>query len=249
MLGRNYRSLFPITGFHRHVATLRVLAAISTALVATAAQAHVGITNPNVAAGSSQIIHFGVGHGCAGADTTRIVVTIPAEVTSVRGIPGTGFGEADVITDEAGLPLAVAWEKDTVRDLDDAYYQLSLRISVPATPFATLYFPVTQTCRDAEGVETVVEWNALPGDPPPQGEEEASPAAALSIVPARSPGWNRYVAQSAIIDLSVFKDAEIVWVGDAAYSSNQLTAELIANEEGVAQLVGIEPGAEIWVKY
>jgi hypothetical protein len=81
------------------------------------------------------------------------------------------------------------------------------------------------------------------------GGVEPEPAPGLLILPARSPGWNRYTAADDITDLSVFDDAEIVWVGDEAYSSNPLTAELIADEEGVAPLVDITAGAEVWVKY
>jgi hypothetical protein len=68
-------------------------------------------------------------------------------------------------------------------------------------------------------------------------------------MPPRMPGWNKYVAPKAITDLSVFDDAQIVWVDDAAYSANEATAALIADEEGVSKLEKIPAKAEIWVKY
>ncbi|MGD8863022.1 MAG: hypothetical protein PVI30_23615 [Myxococcales bacterium] len=46
-----------------------------------------------------------------------------------------------------------------------------------------------------------------------------------------------------------FADAQIVWSGDAAYSSNPATADMIDAEDGVSVLESIEAGAEIWVKY
>ena len=75
------------------------------------------------------------------------------------------------------------------------------------------------------------------------------PAPALVVLPVRGPGWNKFTTKSAINDLAIFNDAEIVWVGDAAYSSNATTKELIAGEDDVTPLTKIAAGAEIWVKY
>jgi hypothetical protein len=101
-----------------------------------------------------------------------------------------------------------------------------------------------------DGTETTVEWAATPEEvaAAPMGMEP-EPAPTLTILPARSPGWNKYEAPAAISDLSIFDDAEIVWVGDAAYSSNAAYQELIETEDGVTALTEIEAGAEIWVKY
>ena len=75
------------------------------------------------------------------------------------------------------------------------------------------------------------------------------PAPAIVILPPRFPGWNKFTAPAEIADLSVFNDAEIVWVGEAAYSSNPATAALIEAEDGVTVLESIPADAEIWVKY
>ena len=75
------------------------------------------------------------------------------------------------------------------------------------------------------------------------------PAPLLVILPKRGAGWNKHEAPAAIDDLSIFDDAEIVWVGDAAYSANPTTMALIAGEDGVSVLTEIAAGAEIWVKY
>jgi uncharacterized protein YcnI len=221
---------------------------VAVLLVSSSASAHIAIGKPALV-GAREVVSFGVGHGCEGADTVRVEISIPEEITAVRGVPSPEFGEADVILDDAELPVAVVWEKDQVRPRDDAYYSLSFRITVPDLPFTRLYFPTTQTCRTPEGEEITVEWDALPGAPPLDGGAEAPPAPDLLILPARSPGWNKYTAGDDITDLSVFDDAEIVWVGDEAYSSNPVTAELIAEEDGVTPLVDIAAGSEVWVKY
>jgi uncharacterized protein YcnI len=212
------------------------------------ADAHVSLAGPGFA-GQNQVLTFSIGHGCEGADSYKLSVAIPKEVTSVRGMP-SAWGDADVQTDDTGAVTAVAWTKKDVRPQDDQFYQMSIRIGVPNLPFQTLYFPATQSCRSADGVESVVEWKALPEEiaSAPKGMEP-EPAPALAILPRRAPGWNKFTVPSKLTDLSVFKDALIVWAGDAAYSANPATAEQIKNENGVTELEEITAGTDIWVKY
>ena len=223
-------------------------AVAATLLVGGAAQAHVSLAGPGFAK-QNQVLTFSIGHGCSGADTYKLSVAIPPEVTSVRGMPST-WGPADVQADDTGAIKAVVWTKDTVRPADDQFYQMSIRIGVPDLPFQTLYFPATQYCRSADGTESVVEWKALPDEiaRAPKGEEP-EPAPSLTILPPRNPGWNKFTVPSTITDLAIFKDALIVWAGDAAYSANPATAEQIQNEDGVSKLDKLEAGTEIWVKY
>ena len=69
-------------------------------------------------------------------------------------------------------------------------------------------------------------------------------------MPARKPGWNKFVVTQAMTDLSVyFGDALIAWKGAAAYSANPATTELIAGTAGVAPLTALSANDEIWVKY
>jgi hypothetical protein len=207
--------------------------------------AHVGIPGPAFA-GTNQILTFTVGHGCEGSDTARIEIQIPPEVTTVRGLPGF-FGLADVKTNEAGVVTSVVFTKDLVRPADDQFYELKIRIKVPETPFETLYFPTLQYCRTAEGVDVgPSRWTKTPANPEEVGAEE-SPH--VLVLPPRMPGWNKITAPKNITDLTVFDDAQIVWVGESAYSSNPTTVEQIAAEAGVTPLAAITAGAEIWVKY
>jgi uncharacterized protein YcnI len=216
--------------------------------LATAVHAHVSVAGPAFA-GKNQVLTFSVGHGCAGADTFRVEVAIPEQVTTVRAMPSP-WGDAVFTKNDAGLITAVTWTKSDVRDEDDQYYQFGIRIAVPDAPFTTLYFPATQTCRTADGEETTVAWAALPQDLEAAAEgEEVTEAPALLILPPRVPGWNRYTVGNEIEDLSVFDDAQIVWAGDAAYSANPETMSLIRSEDDVDVLTEIEAGAEIWVKY
>ena len=40
-----------------------------------------------------------------------------------------------------------------------------------------------------------------------------------------------------------------MWSGDAAYSGNPATQDLIKGEDGVTTLTEIASGSDIWVKY
>jgi uncharacterized protein YcnI len=219
---------------------------VLTALFASgAASAHVSISSGPATANKSQEIIFGVGHGCEGADTSSVTVEIPAGVTSVRPMT-SDFGQIAVVADDAGVVTAVTWTKvaSTVLPADVAFYKLTVRLKTPDQPFSTLYFPAHQTCMDAEGNESVVDWVALEETP------DAEPAPSLVIVPQHYPGWNKLTVSQDISDLAAFfPDASIVWKGDAAYSINPTTVELIGQTEGVTLLESLRAKDEIWVKY
>jgi periplasmic copper chaperone A len=217
-----------------------------SAFFASSAQAHVSIASGPAFANTTQEVAFGVGHGCQGADTYRVQIEIPAGVSSIR--PETSdFGQVDLETDAAGTIVAVIWTKAAaVLDADTQYYKLLLRLKAPDQPFSTIHFPTHQTCRAADGTETVVDWVGI-------DEAEGStvePAPALRILPARFPGWNKFKLATAVDDLKgFFSDAEIVWAGNKAYSINPSTSEQIAGTSGVSALTSLASGDEIWVKY
>lgn len=223
---------------------------LGTAVIlgAAVADAHVSVASGPAFATTTQEITFGVGHGCSGADTWSVRVEIPSSVTSVR-TETSDFGKATLEKDAAGVVTAVTWQKPDadLLDEDSAYYALKLRIKVPDAPFTTLYFPAHQTCKDSHGATTTVDWVATTPSPDGGGPE---PAPALRILPARKAGWNKVTVPQAIDDLSVFfGDALIVWKGDAAYSANPSTVEMIAKTAGVTPLTALAAGDEIWVRY
>lgn len=219
---------------------------LSVSLASGLAAAHVAVASGPGFADTTQVVSFSVGHGCGGLDTYSISIDIPASVASVRAISST-LGPSTVVTDEAGLVTRVSWIKPQVSEdvRDVSYYQVALRLRVPNAPFSTLYFPTQQVCRDELGALTTVDWVGT--DPE---ATDVEPAPALTILPKRFAGWNKFTVGAHIHDLNAFfSDALIVWKGDAAFSPNPLTTELIGDTEGVTLLSEIEEGDEIWVKY
>jgi len=230
-----------------HRATLTALAFLAATVASAAGQAHVSIASGPAFAGTTQEVTFSVGHGCEGADTYRVDVEIPSDVSSVR--PETSdFGDVNVMTDDAGTIVLVSWEKPAAKILpaDTQFNKLLLRLKAPDAPFTTLHFPAHQTCKAADGTTLVVDWVGLDE----AAGTDVEPAPALHVLPPRFPGWNKFRAPTRVDDLAgFFPDAQIVWLGNAAFSSNPTTVELIGQTEDVALLDIIPDDSEIWVRY
>ncbi|RUO93848.1 DUF1775 domain-containing protein [Corallococcus sp. AB018] len=236
--------------------SLGPLCVVAGSLLSSSAFAHAavaGATPPY--AGATFEADITVSHGCDGADTYKMRVQIPEGVTNVRPVDSV-FGTAEVEKDASGNVTAVTWTKPTgnVKAADTHFFHLGLRMKLPSKPFTTLFFPTTQTCSTQGGALTVVEWTGTAGgehnhDGDAGTGPSENPAPSLYLMPSRLPGWNQYTVEEHVHDLTVFKDALIVWSGTQAYSFNPVTQALIEKESGVTALTQIHPGTVIWVKY
>jgi len=228
--------------------TSLLLLLLPAAFLASAARAHIDIESAATANATNEVV-FVVGHGCSGADTYRVNIEIPAGVTSVRALR-SDFGTPTVQKDGSGNVTSVTWQKPDAEALaeDIAFYRLVLRLRTPDQPLTTLYFVSHQTCRAANGTLTTVDWSDLPTTP--AGSQTGNPASPLKLLPARAAGWNKFTIPAAMPDPGVyFKDAHIVWKGNAAYSANPNVKALIAGTQGVTELTSLNAGDEVWVKY
>lgn len=159
-------------------------------LLAGTAHAHVTLDQPAAPAGSSYRAAFKIGHGCDGAATTAITVTLPEGLRGAKPMPKPGWtltttrrplkapyeSHGKPVTDELA---EVRWTASTPADaLPDAWYdEFVLRTSLPAEP-GELFFAVRQVC-------TQGEWNwaekASAATPKPR-----APAVKLLVQPAAS---------------------------------------------------------------
>lgn len=227
-----------------------ILAALSALAFVGPAHSHVGIQGPGFA-GSNQELTFTVGHGCDGLDTRSVRIEIPSSITSVLAI-SSNLGKVTLERNEADLVTAVTWEQPLadMRERDEVYYKLTLRLRIPNAPFTTLVFPTTQTCSSPDGTETATALWTSTEEGHGHDDEEVGPAPVLTVLPARVGGWNKYTVPNAVSDLApLFGDARIVWKGTAAYSKNALVAAQIAATPGVTVLAELAAGDEIWVLY
>jgi uncharacterized protein YcnI len=222
------------------------LVVVSAIFVSASAAAHVSIASGPALGNVSQEVTFAIAHGCdkvpgpGMADTVKLVIDIPTGVTSVRAMPNP-FGKATVTAS------SVTYEKAPADYLseDVGYYKFTVRLKPPNNPFTKVYFKAHQYCN---GVAEPTEWVQVPGE----SDAGAEPAAELAVLPDRKPGWNKYTVPVNLTakDLeSFFKDAQVVWKGNAGYSFNPNTLAQIKAEPGATELTALSANDEIWVKY
>ncbi|TDP74524.1 YcnI family protein [Roseateles toxinivorans] len=160
-----------------------------------AAHAHITLDPPEAPAGSSYRAVFRVGHGCDGAATKEIVVTLPEGMRGAKPSPKPGWtlttqrralrapydSHGKRVTDE----LAEArWTANSeANHLQDAWYdEFVLRATLPAEP-GELAFAVRQVCTQGEW-----SWAERPtADNPRPG----APAVRLLIRPATAASVGR----------------------------------------------------------
>lgn len=212
------------------------------------AQAHVSVISPPAMVGTTSTVELGVGHGCEDKDVARVEVVIPAEMTSIRPRDAL-FGPATFEKDDTGRITKIIWTKPqgAVLPADTHYYTVSFRAKMPDTPFKMVYLPTTQFCKADNGDELAVAWDQITTDH--ASHATSKPAPAMLIFPVRYAGWNQFTTQEHLHDMSVFKDAQIVWKGSAAYSSNPVTTQMIQNDSSLTPLSEIHPGDSFWVKF
>ena len=158
---------------------------LALSALAPVAQAHVTLETTQAAAGSYYKAVLRVGHGCDGADMTRLRVRIPEGVLGVKPQPKAGWtldltqGKYDHPQTQHGAPVEsgvreVSWSGN----LPDAYYDefvLRVYLSDALKPGQTVYFPVVQECGDA-----VSRWIDTSGNPdvddPAPGVKIVAPA-------------------------------------------------------------------------
>lgn len=208
----------------------------------------------------------------------RLIMPEALADVSIRAVVGD-FGGTATLIKEADSVKEIIWERglEEVQPSDDYYYSVAIRFSVPKDmAFKTLYFPAYQHCivADAEStdVDIVSAWvregshghNHGGGDDGGEDDEDVvddtpritrvDVAPRLSILPQHQSGWNQWYSGENHIHgadalRSIFRDAQIVWVEEKAFSANPVTMELIEEDPDVAVLEEIHDGAEIWVKY
>lgn len=239
------------SGLYSFCATLG--AAVLTSHLASA---HITIAGPAYAKGSF-IGAFSVAHGCENAagtgmyDTSSVTIDVPSSVTSIRAVDST-LGKA-VVTLSGTTVTHITWSKNQsdILSSDVDFYQLPVKMTMPDAAWTTVYFFAHQDCMDTQGHTAHVDWVGLAGQTAalPDGAPPPEPAPNLVLLPARTPGWNKFTVTQHLTSLTIFNDAEIVWAGNAAYSVNPNYQALIGMEPNTTALTDIPAGTDIWVKY
>lgn len=160
-------------------------------LAATVAQAHVALDTPEAEAGKSFRAALRIGHGCDGAPTRQVIVTVPEGLRGAKPQPKPGWTlqvtKAPLMTpyESHGRKvledtIEVRWTANSEADqLQDAWFdEFVLRATAPAQP-GVLWFKVRQLCTQGEW-----NWAEIPSSETPKPR---APAAKLTIKPSAAP--------------------------------------------------------------
>jgi uncharacterized protein YcnI len=165
-------------------------AALAVALCTTTpASAHGTVTPTSTEAGEPTVAVFAIGHGCDGSSTTRVSISIPADILSVKPTRHP-FWNARVVHKALPKPQKDAYGNEVTERVSEIVYtarvplpdgvrdSFELSFTVPDAVGEVLVFPTVQTCARGENAWTQVP--AAGQDP----EELEFPAPAFTITPA-----------------------------------------------------------------
>ena len=246
---------------------LRLAAGLALPLAATLAHARIGVVNtqsPYAREGSCELV-LTIPHGCpiAGgsveADTYKFQVTTPPAFTGPRAIIDGVFG-APARTGNADGSTTFTWTKigngggdafDAPGLADNQSHRVGLRGS----------FAATAASPSDPSQDLSVDWSTY-------GSPATNESPNVRVLPARAPGWNSHTLPAGVAATpttpaavsnfvkAFFADAQIVWVGKAAYSPNaDATARiqaLVAKDTSYSELVNkasLSSTDVLWVKY
>ena len=181
----------------RTAARIAAPAALAAGLLlagAGAASAHVGVDPSTTEAGRYAAVGFAIPHGCGSSPTTKVTITLPAELTDATPTANANW-TVEKVTQALDAPRTLAdGSKVTERTGAIVYtaktpldahvrdeFVLSLKLPADAAG-KTLYFPTLQTCAAGQ-----TDWAEIPAE----GQDAhslASPAPSLGVTAASDAG-------------------------------------------------------------
>lgn len=176
----------------RQSASATAVACGTAALMLTGvsgASAHVGITPDKTTANSYALLTFGIPHGCEESGTTKMTITLPAELDDAQPTVNPNWTvqkiveqlpEPKKLADGASITQRTSQIIYTAKaplnhELRDA---LVLSVKLPDTAGKTLYFPTLQSCEQGQ-----TDWSQIPQDGQDAHALEA-PAPAVTVTEA-----------------------------------------------------------------
>jgi len=172
----------------------KIIAACALLSGAGASFAHITLQDPVAAAGAGYRAALRVGHGCEGASTTEVKVTIPAGFNGAQPMPKPGWTLYTQVgklaepyvshgTKYTDGVLEIRWLANGPDNaLSDAFYdEFVFRGTTPAKP-GPLWFKVVQTCEKGSNA-----WVEVPAAGTSTKGLKA-PAALLEVLDVRATG-------------------------------------------------------------
>ncbi|QYF91438.1 YcnI family protein [Arthrobacter sp. PAMC25284] len=157
------------------------------------ASAHVGATPDKTAANSYALVTFGIPHGCDTFGTTRVTITLPAELNDAQPTVNPNWTverveeqlpEPKTLADGSSITKRTSRIVYTAKAPLDPHFRdaLVLSVKLPDTPGKTLYFPTLQNCEQGQ-----TDWATIPQE----GQDHdsvKSPAPSVTVTEAVADG-------------------------------------------------------------
>ncbi|WP_457965597.1 YcnI family protein [Arthrobacter sp. D1-29] len=216
------------TPFLRRTLTAAAATGGTAALLLTAAagaSAHVGVTPDKTTANSYALLTFGVPHGCDESGTTKVAITLPAELNDAQPTVNPNW-TVEKVTEQLAEPRKLADGTSITKRTSQIVYTakaplpdelrdaLVLSLKLPDAAGTTLYFPTLQTCETGQ-----TDWSEIAKD----GQDPHSlkaPAPFITITEAAAAGHGGSAADASHTEqASVVTDSGVEarsWAGLAA---------------------------------
>jgi uncharacterized protein YcnI len=153
------------------------------------ASAHVGISPDKTAANSYALLTFGIPHGCDTYGTTKVTITLPAELNDAQPTVNPNW-TAEKVVEQLPEPKKLADGTSITKRTSQIVYTakaplepefrdaLVLSAKLPDTAGKTLYFPTLQNCEQGQ-----TDWSQIPQDGQ-DGHALKAPAPSVTITAA-----------------------------------------------------------------
>lgn len=137
---------------------------ITAALLLSAAggaAAHVGVTPDKTSANSYALLSFAIPHGCEDSSTTKVAITLPAELHDAQPTVNPNW-TVEKVTEQLAEPKKLTDGSSITKRTSRIVYTakaplahelrdvLVLSVKLPDTPGSTLYFPTLQSCETGQ---------------------------------------------------------------------------------------------------
>lgn len=166
-------------------------AAVLILTAAAGASAHVGVTPNKTDANSYALLTFGIPHGCEESGTTKVAITLPAELNDAQPTVNPNWS-VEKVTEQLAEPKKLADGTSITKRTSQIVYTakapldhelrdaLVLSVKLPDAAGTTLYFPTLQSCETGQ-----TDWSEIAKD----GQDPHSlkaPAPSITITEAAS---------------------------------------------------------------
>jgi len=178
-------------------------AAVLILTCAAGASAHVGVTPDKTAANSYALLTFGIPHGCEESGTTKVAITLPAELNDAQPTVNPNW-TVDKVTEQLAEPKKLADGTSITKRTSQIVYTartpldhelrdvLVLSVKLPDTAGSTLYFPTLQTCETGQ-----TDWSEIAKD----GQDPhalKAPAPSITVTAAASTDGHGAAPETAV---------------------------------------------------